>query len=134
MAAVTRPRERTIGRVGLELGGSPAQDASQLGNVEVAGGLVGGVLLLVADLVAQHVAANPVPVGLVTLVIGGLSAASLTSGALLDEVGAGAPLLIVLASLLAGALLGTALRLEDRLEGGADWVRRRVGAGGEAGT
>jgi iron complex transport system permease protein len=35
----------------------------------VAGGLVGGVLLLVADLVAQHVAANPVPVG---LVIGGV--------------------------------------------------------------
>ena len=38
----------------------------------VAGGLVGGVLLLVADLVAQHVAADPVPVGLVTLVIGGV--------------------------------------------------------------
>jgi len=38
----------------------------------VGGGLVGAVLLLVADLVAQHVAPTPVPVGLVTLVIGGV--------------------------------------------------------------
>jgi len=33
--------------------------------------LVGGLLLLVADVVAQHVTTTPVPVGLVTLVIGG---------------------------------------------------------------
>ena len=36
-----------------------------------AAALTGALLLLVADVVAQHVAANPVPVGLVTLVIGG---------------------------------------------------------------
>ena len=43
----------------------------------VAAALVGGLLLLVADVVAQHVATSPVPVGLVTLVIGGLYLVSL---------------------------------------------------------
>lgn len=63
--------------------------------------------------------------GLVTLLIGGLSAASVASGALADAVGSGAPLLIVLGSLLVGALVGSGLRIEDRLEAGGEWVRRR---------
>lgn len=63
--------------------------------------------------------------GLVTLLIGGLSAVALTSPELLRVTGQGAPLLIVLAAMLLGALLGTGLRLEQRLEAGGDWVRRR---------
>jgi iron complex transport system permease protein len=45
-----------------------------------AGALTGGVLLLVADLVAQHIASSPVPVGLVTLVIGGVYLITLLVG------------------------------------------------------
>jgi iron complex transport system permease protein len=45
-----------------------------------AGALTGGVLLLVADLVAQHIASGPVPVGLVTLVIGGVYLITLLVG------------------------------------------------------
>jgi len=45
-----------------------------------AAALVGALLLLVADVVAQHVAASPLPVGLVTLVIGGGYLVSLLVG------------------------------------------------------
>ena len=64
--------------------------------------------------------------GLVTLVIGGLSVADGMSDAFADEVGAGARLLVVLGALLIGGLLGSALRLEERLDGAADWLRSRV--------
>ncbi|WP_082490102.1 iron chelate uptake ABC transporter family permease subunit [Frigoribacterium sp. Leaf172] len=46
----------------------------------VAGAVTGAVLLLVADLVAQHIASSPVPVGLVTLVIGGVYLITLLVG------------------------------------------------------
>ena len=72
--------------------------------------------------------------GLVTLLIGGLSAVAVTSPALAAEVGSGAPLLIVLGALLLGALLGSWWQLEARLEAGGEWVRRRVSRGGEAST
>lgn len=42
-----------------------------------ASALTAGVLLLVADVVAQHVAPSPIPVGLVTLVLGGAYLVSL---------------------------------------------------------
>jgi len=42
-----------------------------------ASALTAGLLLLVADLVAQHVAPSPIPVGLVTLVLGGAYLVSL---------------------------------------------------------
>lgn len=64
--------------------------------------------------------------GLVTLVIGGLSVADGMSDAFAAEVGAGARLLVVLGALLIGGLLGSALRLEERLDGAADWLRSRV--------
>lgn len=71
--------------------------------------------------------------GLVTLLIGGLSAASVTSAALTDAVGSGA-LLIVLGSLLLGAIAGSGWRLEDRLEGLGDRVRRRFARGDDSST
>lgn len=64
--------------------------------------------------------------GLVTLVIGGLSVADGMSDAFAAEVGAGTRLLVVLGALLIGGLAGSALRLEARLDGAADWLRSRV--------
>ena len=64
--------------------------------------------------------------GLVTLVIGGLSVADGMSDAFAAEVGAGARLLVVLGALLIGGLIGSALRLEERLDGAADWLRAKV--------
>lgn len=63
--------------------------------------------------------------GLVSLVIGGLSIAQGMSDAFSAEVGSGARLLVVLGALLIGGLAGSALRLEDRLDGAADWLRTR---------
>src|SRR3954467_5600267 len=54
--------------------------------------------------------------GLVTLLIAGLSAAYVTDAALSDAVGASAPMLIVLGSVLIGGIAGSLLRIEDRLE------------------
>ncbi len=64
--------------------------------------------------------------GLVTLVIGGLLVADGMSDAFSAEVGAGTRLLVVLGALLIGGLLGSALRLEERLDGAADWLRSKV--------
>ena len=69
--------------------------------------------------------------GLVTLLIGGLSAWAVTDAALAAYVGDGAPLLIVLASLVLGGIVGAALRLQERVEtvGGALQRRLTRGAG-----
>jgi len=80
--------------------------------------------------------------GLVTLLVAGLSAVSVTDAALVDAVGPGVPLLVVLGSLLVGGVAGSLLRVEQGLEGLAGRVqaqvarrsRRRGGAGLEAGT
>ena len=67
--------------------------------------------------------------GLVTLLVAGLSAMAVTDVALSDAVGSGFPLLIVLGSLLIGSITGSMLRIEERLEGLAGtiqgWVSRR---------
>lgn len=72
--------------------------------------------------------------GLITLTLGVGSALVMSSRALEDAVGAGAPMLIVLGSLLLGAIAGSGLRLEDRLEAGAELLRRRFAGRGDAGT
>lgn len=68
--------------------------------------------------------------GLVTLLIGALSAAEVTSQVLADRVGSSAPVLIVLGSLLIGGIGGSLIDLERRLEGLGDWLRRRLTRGG----
>jgi uncharacterized protein len=55
--------------------------------------------------------------GLVTLLVAALSAASVLDNSLGRAVGARAPVLIVLGSLLLGGIAGSLLRIEDRLEG-----------------
>ena len=71
--------------------------------------------------------------GLVTLLVAGLSCVSVTDPSLVAAVGPGAPVLIVLGSLLVGSVAGSLLRIEDRLAGLAGsiqgWVARRSRSG-----
>lgn len=66
--------------------------------------------------------------GLVTLLIAALSAASITDAAWSAAVGDSAPMLIVLGSLLLGGIIGSILRIEDRLEGFGSWLQNRMQA------
>ena len=74
--------------------------------------------------------------GLVTLLIAATSAAAIGNDAWAEAVGNSAPLLIVLGALLVGGIVGSLLRLEDRLEGLGGWLQRRLmpkdGSGGRA--
>ncbi|MFI2365108.1 DUF554 domain-containing protein [Promicromonospora sp. NPDC019610] len=67
--------------------------------------------------------------GLVTLLVAALSAVAVTDAAFVSATGSGAPVLIVLGSLLIGGIAGSLLRIEDRLEGLAGriqgWLARR---------
>jgi uncharacterized protein len=64
--------------------------------------------------------------GLVTLLIGALSAAEVGSAALKAAVGSSAPVLIVLGSLLLGGIAGSLLDIEARLEGFGGWLRTHL--------
>src|SRR3954452_9832571 len=64
--------------------------------------------------------------GLVTLLIAGLSVVSVNDPALAAKVGSSAPLLIVLGSLVLGGIVGSLLRLEERVEGLAGWLQSRL--------
>jgi uncharacterized membrane protein YqgA involved in biofilm formation len=64
--------------------------------------------------------------GLVTLLIAGLSAIAVTDPDLARKVGPNAPLLIVLGSLVIGGIVGSLLRLEQRVEGLGGWLQRRL--------
>ena len=73
--------------------------------------------------------------GLVTLLIGALSAAEVSSGDLVGAVGSAAPVLIVLGSVLLGGIAGSLIEVERRLEDLGGWLRTRLaGAGGSAGA
>jgi hypothetical protein len=64
--------------------------------------------------------------GLVTLLIAALTVMDVRSPDLVDAVGPQAPVLIVLGSLLLGAITGSLLRVEDRLEQLGGWLRDRL--------
>lgn len=64
--------------------------------------------------------------GLVTVLVAGLSCVSVTDPSLTAAVGPGAPVLIVLGSLLVGSVVGSLLRIEERLEGLAGTIQARV--------
>ncbi|HEY3531245.1 MAG TPA: DUF554 domain-containing protein [Nocardioides sp.] len=64
--------------------------------------------------------------GLVTLLIAGLSAFAVTDAAFAAKVGPHAPLLIVLGSLVIGGIVGSLLRLEQRVEGLGGRLQRRL--------
>ena len=67
--------------------------------------------------------------GLVTLLIGALSAVKVTAPALAAAVGPSAPVLIVLGALLLGGIAGSLVDIEARLEGFGGWLRRRLSRG-----
>ena len=71
--------------------------------------------------------------GLVTLLIGGLSAAAVTSPRLAGAVGSSAPVLIVLGSLLIGGIVGSLVDIERRLESVGTWLRQRLTRSGSGG-
>lgn len=97
--------------------------------VNVAAVLVGSALglLLGARLPTRTRDTVTDALGLVTLLIGALSAAEVSSAALTGAVGSAAPVLIVLGSLLLGGIAGSLLDIEARLEGFGDWLRTRLG-------
>jgi uncharacterized membrane protein YqgA involved in biofilm formation len=64
--------------------------------------------------------------GLVVILVAALSAASVVDPALSRAVGSSAPVLIVLGSVLLGGIIGSLLRIEQRLEGIGDAIRRRL--------
>jgi uncharacterized membrane protein YqgA involved in biofilm formation len=64
--------------------------------------------------------------GLVTLLIAVLSALTVTDPALVAEVGSSAPMLVVLGSLLLGGIVGSLLRLEQRVESVGGWLQSRL--------
>lgn len=68
--------------------------------------------------------------GLVTITMAGLSVAAVTDGAFRAATGSGAPILIVLGSLLVGGILGSLLRIESRLGSLAAVVHARFGSAG----
>jgi uncharacterized membrane protein YqgA involved in biofilm formation len=70
--------------------------------------------------------------GLVVLLVAALSASAVLDPALREATGTGAPVLIVLGSLLLGSIVGSLLRLGDRLEQVGGWLRRRLVRGGDA--
>jgi uncharacterized membrane protein YqgA involved in biofilm formation len=70
--------------------------------------------------------------GLVTLLIAGTSAMAVLDDGLADKVGASAPMLIVLGSLLAGGIVGSLLRLESRVESFGGWLQGRLSGGADS--
>lgn len=64
--------------------------------------------------------------GLVTLLMAGLSAVAVGSSELEAAVGEGVPVLLVLGALLVGGVTGSLLRIEARLEGLAGWMQARL--------
>ncbi len=67
--------------------------------------------------------------GLVTLLIGALSAVEVQSSDLSAEVGSAAPVLIVLGAVLIGGIIGSLVDVERRLEGVGGWLRTRLSRG-----
>jgi uncharacterized membrane protein YqgA involved in biofilm formation len=64
--------------------------------------------------------------GLVTLLIGGLSAVAVSSDVFAAKVGGSAPVLIVLGAMVIGGIAGSLIDIEARLEGFGGWLRGRL--------
>jgi uncharacterized membrane protein YqgA involved in biofilm formation len=71
--------------------------------------------------------------GLVTLLIAAQAAFTVSDPALSDAVGDSAPILIVLGSLVLGGIVGSSLRLEERVESFGGWLQGRLTSGDDEG-
>lgn len=93
-----------------------------------------GLGLLIGHRLGVHVRTTVTSaLGLVTLLIAAQSAMAVSDTALGDAVGDSAPLLIVLGALVLGGIIGSALRLEERLESFGGWLQARLSRGDSAG-
>ncbi len=72
--------------------------------------------------------------GLVTLVIAALNVVDLLDTDWIADVGSAAPLLIVLGSVVIGGIIGSLLRLEERVEQLGGWVQAKVGRSDDSGS
>ena len=89
-----------------------------------------GLGLLVGHRLSPHVRTTVTSaLGLVTLLIAGQAAVAVSDPAFTDAVGSSAPMLIVLGSLVVGGAVGSALRLEDRVESLGGWLQGRLSHG-----
>jgi len=70
--------------------------------------------------------------GLVTLLIGAFSVVAISDSALTSSLPAGAPVLILLAALVVGGLLGNYLKIEIRMENLGEKLKKRFARGSEA--
>jgi len=86
-----------------------------------------GLGLLIGHRLNQHVRTTVTSaLGLVTLLIAAQSAVAVSDGALSEAVGDSAPLLIVLGALVLGGIVGSLLRIEERVEGFGGYLQRRL--------
>jgi uncharacterized membrane protein YqgA involved in biofilm formation len=69
--------------------------------------------------------------GLVTLLVAGLSISAIDDPAWRRAVGASAPVLIVLGALVLGGVLGSVLGIEDGIERFGGWLQSRLGGRGD---
>jgi uncharacterized membrane protein YqgA involved in biofilm formation len=69
--------------------------------------------------------------GLVVLVIGGLNLIALTDSSFVAAVGSAGTLLVVLASLVVGSVLGSMLKIEQRLAHFGTWLQLKASRGGD---
>lgn len=65
--------------------------------------------------------------GLVVLVIGGLNVVALSDADYVSAVSAGGTLLIVIGAILIGGIIGSSLRIEDRMEALGGWLQNAFG-------
>lgn len=90
----------------------------------------GGLGLLLGERLPERVRTTVTgALGLITLVIAAQAIVALGDEALVRAVGESAPLLIVLGALLMGGIVGSLARLEDRLTGLGDVLRRWLSRG-----
>jgi uncharacterized membrane protein YqgA involved in biofilm formation len=68
--------------------------------------------------------------GLVVLVLGGLNVIALLEAELVASVGPGIPLLIVIGAILIGGIIGSALKIEQRLENFGAFLQKRFAGKG----
>lgn len=70
--------------------------------------------------------------GLITFISGASACAALWNSSYLSAVGSGKPILITLGALLIGGVLGSLLRLEERLDGAGERLKRRFAREGDS--
>lgn len=68
--------------------------------------------------------------GLVVLILGGLNVISLLNSEFVSAVGPGIPLLIVIGAILIGGIIGSALKIEQRLENFGAFLQKRFAGKG----